>query len=43
MVNILLLPSLIYLARHSDLGPPPLLDHIERVRQVFYRKADPSG
>lgn len=33
----LLLPWMIDLSRHSDLSHPPLLDHIERVGQVFYR------
>lgn len=39
----LLQPWIIDLPRHSDLSHPPLLDHIERAGQVFYRKADPSG
>ena len=33
----LLLPWMIDLSRHSDLSHPPLLDHIERVGEVFYR------
>jgi hypothetical protein len=33
----LLLPWMIDLCRHSDLSHPPLLDHIERMGEVFYR------
>jgi hypothetical protein len=39
----LLLPWIIDFSRHSDLSHPPLLDHIERAGQIFYRKANPSG
>jgi predicted nucleotidyltransferase len=34
----LLLPWMIDLSRLADLSHPPLLDHIERVGQVLYRR-----
>ena len=36
----LLLPWMIDLSRLADLSHPPLLDHIARVGQVLYNRAD---
>ena len=36
----LLLPWMIDLSRQADLSHPPLLDHIARVGQVLYNRAD---
>ena len=38
----LMLPWMIDLSRLADLSHPPLLDHIARVGQVLYNRADRS-
>ena len=39
----LLLPWMIDLSRLADLSHPPLLNHVERVGQVLYRRGEGPG
>lgn len=39
----LLLPWIIDLSRHAAISHPALIEHMARVGQVLYRRADPPG